>query len=802
MPDVRTIEFSEFTDGIDRRTGIITRGATKLYDGENIVLTNGKTIQRRPPAEELPGVVDIASSQNLIYVNGKYLTVAKAGTTVSHTVSGITVETIYFDNPEYATDWELISLFSASEVVVALIKHAIPGVQSRLMWHVWDDTRPTWVEDPAAPTNWYPSLPLHANGKGTVGTWKDYTPAVAISADKILCTLPDGNTKFGATNRPRVWNERSAQDILDNGRWFYWMMPTVVGSAEFVIPIPYSEFVQDGRMAAYVLERCQDDGNWTQFIETGLPLSSGEYSISATTNRFDATKPEETKITIAPGISAGRIIRFRAFAKSPVNVELGCYLTPSGSVVGGIVTHQGASHDITTAAITPLTGSTDYFAAVIVPGAPIALSKAILGTFGGMPLNGQQRYWSRIIANARTNAGGTAFEFSYTGTVEVKAGGNIVIGTGTAFLSQAIVGRQIEVNGEKRVIKTISSDTYLEVTEPFSVAITGATALRDVRYRYAYDVGDAGNDWYASKEVEAAVTLAGSGDCGQLNTSLYDNSGSVPTALGAAQNRLLVLYTESVQLWQTDQDPKNMRHLSTDGLGSGPFTNPASAIVNGYTVLPTHEGPTMFSPDGTNKDYLKFDAIGGRLRGITLPNFDRAAWWPALNAYVTACSTDPRIFCFSYHQDEKVHGWSTWTVRGLTRIDSMFVAGKYLCVLCGNKVWRFDSLGTRFRDSSDTDTPFLSRSRWLYNNFGQPSKTKKITRADINQTGKSFMLVYVAPSATDAYSVGPTMHGVTSGQQRFAVSLHAPAIGVEIQSRDETGNEIFSFGFDYQILKR
>lgn len=808
MSEVRSILYEDFSLGIDTSRGLLSRDARKFLELDNYVVNTSRQLERRRPCALLTGQRD-ADTQGLLYLNGQFITIAKSGDTVVNTITTVTITTLYFDNPEYCTTWTLLELFTVNEKVCALIRHVFAGtlVTERIMLHVWDDQRPTWVDDPAVPTNWTSTFPLHAFGIGKLGNVKSYVPTVALSSDKVFITRPDGNTAFSGTNKPRVWNDRSAAEILLDGRWWYWISPAVA-IAEVVIPVNYGDFITAGTYAGYVLEVALADGTWGQFTEvSGGPTGVLTYALSSVVNRFDVTKPSETKITFWLG--ADQVVRFRALARPALTIQSGEYLVPSGAIVGGMQTIEVAAEQTATVpgatVLATLAQATSYLVVTKSARTPptVVLPNTFAGNSATMPLNGQQRYWARIIAAATTNAAGpppTAFSFDFTGTVTVAANSQVVVGVGTLFLTEARTGDTIEVNGEKRIVRNIQSNLLMEVSVAFTSAAGGVAAARDVRYKYAYELGEVGNPWYAAREAEATLQLAGAGNAGVINTSLYDNSGGVPVCLAPGQNRLFVQYLTSLQMWGTDPDPKLMRMLATSEFGSGPNLTPRAALVDGFTVLPTHLGPRMFSPDGFGKDYIRMLAISDSLRGTELPSFTQATWWARTRILVMSGATDGRIFTFSYQPEAKVMAWSIWTVSGLTAIDRLFTAGEYLYVVSGLFLYRFDPNGTVYRDSTGV---YESHALWLFNDLGQPARNKHLVRFEIQQQGTCEVKIRVSPAAPTEYVTGPPVaQGYTQGLTKAPLAVYTPAVGLEISSTDETGHILSAIGYDFRLSAR
>lgn len=818
--DSQTLTIDDFGNGIDRRLGILSRVVDKFYSLSNYLISSGRKLTRRPPMRNLAGSLDPAT-QGRRYLNGKMVTIAPYGTTVAHSIAGVPVDTLYFDLPHNALtgpdDWQLVDMQLFNEQLFAVVRHHFDSDAApwRLFAHVWDDKRPTFVQDPAIPSFWGPSLPLHAYGAGKLGAYVDFIPRLAISADRVYLSRADGNVAFCGAGSPRIWNTRTPAEFLGDGRWWYWLTTNQAGNQSIILDVSYPDLVRDGAYAAYVLEVCRSDGSWKEIREQASISVSSDYTIANVQNPWDATK-RATRITYqVPG--DGRVMRFRALAKPAVVVQAGLYFVPDGTVVGGILAHDGNGEQVESFTVTgPWVASTPYILSVPASNAPIPVPTIAPASPGSMPFNGQERYWLRILASASTDVAGTAFDYRLTDgagglptSITTTVGGTRVVGVGTKFLAELEVGRQVEINGERRVVRYIGSDEIIEVDAPFSSVYTGPIGLRDPRYRYAYEIGDAGNAWYAAREAEATFELAGKDDAGYLGTAMYDSSGERPLAIATLQNRLLVQFKSAMQAWGVGANVlTDMRLLSVDGQDAGINTNPTPVLVNGMTMLPTVNGPRAFDPSGNNKDYVDFIGTGDLLRGIKLPDLTKAVWWPTFRAYITCGSPtdgDTTFYVLFHHKDTKVLAWATWTFAGINAVDGFFLYQNDLMIVQGNSVYRVAAEDTNFRDDNDApgEPAYESRARWIYCTLGRPEKNKRLTRCEIIQTGTCALNVYMNPYAVAEVTPGPpSVSGITAGRQRVPLMVMGPGIGLELVSTDATGHELDSVGFEYLLLNR
>lgn len=180
---IATLTVDDMGEGIDRRLGIVSKVANKFFNLLNYWITPGRKLRRRPPKRDLAGLLDPATQQTR-NINGKVLTVLPVGTVANHTIVGLTINTLYFDIPEQATsDWLLVDLRVFNNKAVALIAHRFNSTVApwRTFFHVWDDKRPTYTLDPAFPTTWVDSLPLHAFGEGS----SDHTSTIRLALQLV-----------------------------------------------------------------------------------------------------------------------------------------------------------------------------------------------------------------------------------------------------------------------------------------------------------------------------------------------------------------------------------------------------------------------------------------------------------------------------------------------------------------------------------------------------------------------------------------------------------------------------------------
>ena len=171
MGRVQTWTQSNFLGGLNLQEGIFSDVANCFAVLENYHIREGvKGLSRRPPCKSLTGDFD-SDTQGMIYLNGTWYTIAKLGASVTNTVAGITVSTLFFNPPDYTGAWSLLDLRVLNGKIVAWIRHAFGGdtVTQRLFLHTWDGSllKPTYIALPPFQDGWQHPLRYASGNTGT-----------------------------------------------------------------------------------------------------------------------------------------------------------------------------------------------------------------------------------------------------------------------------------------------------------------------------------------------------------------------------------------------------------------------------------------------------------------------------------------------------------------------------------------------------------------------------------------------------------------------------------------------------------
>lgn len=157
---------------------------------------------------------------------------------------------------------------------------------------------------------------------------------------------------------------------------------------------------------------------------------------------------------------------------------------------------------------------------------PPTVANAMDDEFSGSSLDGK---WTKLnyagtsIATAESehdgyytldNPGGGTDIFvgpvqSFTSTGTLTSTGTAVVGTGTAFTTELVVGNQFRCSGQDRIVATIADNTHMTVTVAFSPDVTTQAFQRDIDVRTKAIKEGIGNGGYMGPYLAARCSNTG-----------------------------------------------------------------------------------------------------------------------------------------------------------------------------------------------------------------------------------------------------------------------------------------------------
>ena len=578
----QTWDLDDFGSGIDLRDGLWSRNQARLRELVNCRITKGRKIRRRPPCILETGAFD-GNSKGLVSVDGQFYAFAKKGDAITHTGAvAAKVQTLYFDNPDYCTGWELLYAQVFNGYAVALIQHVYPSTQYPVLvqLHVWDDLAyaPTYVQDPYLPGLFSPSIADLTDQQYD----STFIPALGQGATKLWTSTLRGNAHASRTADARVWNQRTLAGLKEDGEQYCFIVPEGIGAVRrFLVPRDAATLKVDARWSYYVLEKATGT-TWVPMTEVDVaPTVNGTWQAVSVASRF-AGGWNEIAVDVKWDSASAGLVRLRLVAGAPgvevtgtqplVTVVAGSGSAWKLNVAAATWRHRGGDGQTTVAHDTAeLTSGRTYLLAVTSENGTFPELVDITSSFpNGWELEHRAFIKKVVVPAAQTGATAANAAWStyttLTGTVEVVAAANGIAGVGTNFDPEIDVGSVVRINGEIKTIATRTNDTTATIVGTWAgSAGPGATIELQVPHYATFTGGDtqvsitlttlvAGNNLringrdYAVKEVVSPgvykVTYAGA-------------SGNYVSFLDAAYAAYLTdqpVVTDYLYAYESDQD--------------------------------------------------------------------------------------------------------------------------------------------------------------------------------------------------------------------------------------------------------
>lgn len=714
-----TYHLIDFAGGRDLRPGIFSgKEKNRFAELDNYVVTKGKKLRRRAPMKAATGQMSAASGvyedRGLVEVDGALWSFQPRDSTAVDTLSDVTVSRFLFDRfPGIITDgsYEVLDAVSFSGVVCALIREGSTEIANTDWWaitrlHVFDGTsEPSYVEDPWFPTPFTKQVPLHLYGQGDYGVpdWdNEWRPTLTVAKGKLWVAGADGNPYGCAVNKPRVWNEREADDHASDGEWHYRFLsydPLGASVETLLLPIKWSDLQREDLFTCYVLEYLRNDGEgkarWYKFGE----ISHGTASLGVTPCRFrarpetapwiDGSRVEVAEIGTGDGLttqfpttitwddwsSNAPHLVFQADqytdAYTATNVagfvRIDMLTAPAvgQTMVVDIVVHPDGDagtiddigpHATTLSLIRPTAEDLVVRMRVLTAPPPIEVSTGLV--------------WSDV-------SNRTAGTFLFEDERVTRAGAAQVAITAAAADTQSYLGvgrvetpSTLALGHDGTVFGYYTPPTLpgrFDVT--IGLAMIGPKLTGFDRYHHRFSSGNENPslgsvtfgayernlfphiDGYGSSPAGKESTLylarlalydaiAGFGQAGNLPTKASENDGGGIRGLCAIKNRLLVFYAETAQLWAVNADLTEDELLDVIQVGLGERdTNPLVGFFGDVIGL-SQRGIRSFSVQGNNSDSALDANIGDAIEEFSGSTCICAGFWPYTGEYLCVLRDD------------------------------------------------------------------------------------------------------------------------------------------------------------------
>jgi hypothetical protein len=538
--------------------------------------------------------------------------------------------------------------------------------------------------------------PTDVNGTGSPwlaldATARTYTPRIGEAGGRVWISSPTGELWFSAIGKPRIWWTKSADDIAFTGYEFY-SACTPNAASQINVPASTADLLNPDRWCGAVLELLISDGSWvaaTYGSTTWNPIGAWPGWTGVTVTGAVVAGSSVMRVRILPPKAGGGV---RRRANRPVQIDA-FFSDPSESFIGNGTQKRFVVRD---PSLFPDTKSQrfpgeDPLVFITVNGAEVTMDPTLPRETSLLVSSGysQECVTAFTLASAPASTDvikitrKRAFKARYSAPYYYYANGiektDFLFG-GTATTSSAFgstISTSVPLSGTWVLFIDKVQFVYLSsrgggvlITEPLR-----PDNLYVGTYDFATDKGaesgaSADPAWDEAKWQEALL-LAGDGRAGTLPTAQHAAGDSGIRQIVGTRNRLLVVYANSMQLWQVDGSPSNMAKLDVAILGSGDQPGIRGVSYGGLAVTPFTNGIAAVSLSGQLNDRMAAVDMAGEIFGnddglLGIPVVHDVTTWPHMSAIVVAMTLAGEAYASLWlmisDRGGKSLGWWRWNV--------------------------------------------------------------------------------------------------------------------------------------------
>jgi len=245
-------------------------------------------------------------------------------------------------------------------------------------------------------------------------------------------------------------------------------------------------------------------------------------------------------------------------------------------------------------------------------------------------------------------------------------------------------------------------------------------------------------------------------DAGYIPVITHASGDRRIQGLGVYDDKMAVIFADSMQLWATDPQPSNITLVR---IINGPGTDQPRSVVNvlGDLFYFTRGGFRSLHMQTVTGQIQEQDDIGGPIDELAKNETGEvgvALWSQRRGQYL--CVFGPRVYAYRYSPKSKRMGWTTWELE--TDIVAIVeLLGK--TYMRGANDWLY---------VMDPDYDDGSEFELVLNDIHgkNPFVNKRADFLEVNQEGTCTVRCYLKPDSTDYYIDGPTLRGSTMNINR------------------------------------
>jgi len=284
-------------------------------------------------------------------------------------------------------------------------------------------------------------------------------------------------------------------------------------------------------------------------------------------------------------------------------------------------------------------------------------------------------------------------------------------------------------------------------------------------------------------------------DAGFLAVRRQSAGSTEIVGLSYFKEYVAVLFQDSIQLWQMNPDPANIKFVSAL---NGPGTDARRLTTNvlGDMFYFSRGGFRSLSRSIVTGDD-KAEDVGAKIAELTkavdTTTYEPVALWAeSRSQYIAAFGTT--VYVLTYSPSTESVGWTTWELP--VPVEYITENGSSLYVRSGDTVYILDD-----EADEDTDGAVTFDVALAFQTFGQPRRKKRWETLDIVQDGTSRVNYHLDPKNPDVaqFAVGIQTTNDTFDRGKIAINRTSDTLGLRFSG---TGTwELDSVMLDATVLR-
>lgn len=285
-------------------------------------------------------------------------------------------------------------------------------------------------------------------------------------------------------------------------------------------------------------------------------------------------------------------------------------------------------------------------------------------------------------------------------------------------------------------------------------------------------------------------------DAGFLPVGLQQSGSKLSVTCGNYENRLVVFFPDSAQIWQVDPDPANHQYLNAVDIGTKllyAHTNMSSDVFfmspAGVRTI-TRQGSTESLIDSDVGSPIDRELLNGAILDVISA---KAQYVRSTGQYWLYAGNIALVFTFS--RSSKISAWSIYEFPyPLDYIDELDTV---LYIRSGDDVYRMDR-----EVWTDDGTPYEVLMETPFADFKSPRVDKQITALDAVFTGTGDLSHRFDPRNPELITSPPvTITGDTQPGNTYPVELVTTNLATVIRNFDDKEFEVHSISYEFQVLQ-